>query len=235
MSGERTLRVREIVEATRSTRIVRLDLDGGPFVFRAGQVVLIGMHGQGSRRPYSLASSPADANRDGYLEILVKLDSSGGFGPHLDGARPGAAVDVAGPFGSFVFPEAPPERHVLFVAGGTGIAPLRAMIHQALQTGFAGRLALLYSARSPLDFSYATELRELGDRGTINLRLTVTREAEESWQNGRGRIDRDILASMIVTPATLCFVCGPPTMLEGVPPLLHQLGIDRDRIRTEEW
>lgn len=229
------LRVREILEATPTTRIVRLDLDAAPFTFRAGQSVLVGAHGQPIRKPYSMATAPGDVRRDRYLELLIKLEPSGTLGEHLGGLEPRTAVDVAGPVGSFVFPDAPAERAALFIAGGTGIAPLRAMIRHALESGFAGPLAVLYSARSPLEFAYGNELRDLARQGRIVLKLTVTREVEAAWEHGRGRIDAATLASVVATPATLCFVCGPPSLLAHVRPLLHSLGIDRNRVRMEEY
>ena len=56
--------------------------------------------------------------------------------------------------GNFVLPQQADERQFLFVAGGTGIAPLRSMIRQALATRLPGRLHLLFSARTPFDFAY---------------------------------------------------------------------------------
>ena len=70
-------------------------------------------------------------------------------------------LGIQGPFGSFLFPRAPPERHFLFIAGGTGIAPIRAMIRQALLRGQEGRMRLLYSAKTADDFAYLPELGEM--------------------------------------------------------------------------
>jgi NAD(P)H-flavin reductase len=75
--------VRALVRATPTTRILRLDLEGAPLAFRAGQVALIGSHGQADRRPYSIASSPEDAQRHGRLEFLIRVDAGGDAGFHL--------------------------------------------------------------------------------------------------------------------------------------------------------
>jgi ferredoxin-NADP reductase len=144
--------------------------------------------------------------------------------------------------GSFVFPPRPEENHLLFVAGGTGIAPLRSMIRHAFHTPHhnalakkGGRIRLLYSARTPHDFAYLAELRRYAREGLIELALNATREVPARWRGESGRITRDRLEPMVETPATLCFVCGPVAMVDEVPRMLQSLGVDRRRIRIEEW
>ncbi len=144
-------------------------------------------------------------------------------------------LGIQGPFGSFIFPVRPPERHFLFIAGGTGIAPIRAMIRQALLRGQEGRMRLLYSAKTADDFAYLPELGEMAAKDGLDLRLHVTREAPETWQGERGRIKAAQLAPLIDDTATLCFVCGPEAMVAEVPRALMELGIDRARVRLEEW
>src|ERR1700730_17823601 len=125
-----TLPILEILRATPRARIVRIDLAGSTFDYLAGQAVLVGATG-GPRRPYSLAAAPEHARRYVCIELLVGVDENETLGPHLRLER-GSAVDVEGPLGSFTFPREPAERRFVFVAGGTGIAPLRAMLHHAL-------------------------------------------------------------------------------------------------------
>lgn len=192
------------------------------------------MADQPERVPYSIACSPEEGSPGGMLEFLLKRIPEEG-GAHLAGLRRGARIAVEGPVGSFVFPSQPRERHFLFVAGGTGIAPLRAMIRHAFIARQPGRLHLLYSARTPRDFAYLPELRRYAREGRLDLSLTATREAGRGWRGGRGRITSERLAKLIETPETLCFVCGPASMVDDVPRMLTELGITRARIRIEEW
>jgi ferredoxin-NADP reductase len=122
----------------------------------------------------------------------------------------------------------------LFIAGGTGIAPLRAMIRQA-RSRADGTFRLLYSARTPLDFAYRRELCGMARRHELELLLTATRDATNTWRGERGRITTTQLSTLVVDPNTLCFVCGPASMVEDVPRMLRGLGIERTRIRIEEW
>lgn len=172
--------------------------------------------------------------RLGHLEFLLKLEN-GSWSPHLAGLRRGSRLAVRAPLGTFVFPRDPEEREVLFVAGGTGIAPLRSMIVHALVRRQRGRLHLLYSARTPQDFAYLPELRRYAKLGRLDLMLTATREVPPRWRGNRGRISAAHLARLVRTPETLCFVCGPAAMVDDVPRMLVELGIDARRIRIEEW
>jgi len=224
------LRVSSLRRATPTTRIIRLDLAGAPFGYQPGQAAIIGFPDDGLRVPYSIASAPVETARGGYLEFLARLD------PHsrLRKIRRGSRLVVEGPVGSFTLPDRPKEESFLFVAGGTGIAPLRSMILQMVMTGRRAALHLLYSARTPADFAYLTELRQLARKNHLQLALTATREVPARWRGTRGRITRDRLAPLIETPETLCFVCGPSAMVDDVPRMLVELGVERTRIRIEE-
>ena len=136
------------------------------------------------------------------------------------------------------------EDRYLFIAGGTGIAPIRAMIRQALLSGQTAVMRLLYSAKTADDFAYLPELREMASHDGLDLHLHVTREerADSSARDAsgpstarRGRISLAQLAPLVDDKAMLCFVCGPESMMADVPPMLQELGIDRGKIRVEEW
>ncbi|HZR25256.1 MAG TPA: FAD-binding oxidoreductase [Vicinamibacterales bacterium] len=230
-----TLPIIAVVPATPRARIVRLGLNGHTFEFAAGQAVLIGTHGQDVRKPYSIASAPEDAQRDAHIELLIGVRENGAPGEHLT-LEPGTAVDVEGPVGGFTFPLEPVERNFVFVAGGTGIAPLRAMLrHAILGRRQARHVGLLYSARTPDEFAFADEFRAMAADGTIDFAQTITRETDRDWDGHRGRITRDHLRHLVHAPDTLCFISGPRALVEDMPRLLEELGVTRDRIRIEEW
>src|ERR1051325_7326606 len=227
-----TLRIRDVETATPRAMLVHVELGDHGFDYAAGQAVLVAPHGVTPRRPYSIASAPEDAKRSGIVDLLIGID--GGDGEAAFEAAPGALLDVDGPVGSFTFPENPPQRHFLFIAGGTGIAPLRAMLRHALGIPH-DRIGLFYSARAANDFAFEAELRALAAAGAIDFRQTVTRDGGTAWTGPRGRLTIDTLRDLAVDVETLCFVCGPASMVEDVPTLLQQAGGPRGRIRSEEW
>lgn len=226
--------VLDIGVATPRARIIHVDLQGTPFPFLPGQAIWLGAHGQALRKPYSIASSPEDVVRDGRLELLVGVDAVGEPGAHLP-LHPGTLVDIDGPVGSFTFPDAPSSTRFLFIAGGTGISPLRSMLRHSLTIPHEA-IGVLYSARLPEEFAYADELRRMADAGTIELRMTVTRDpGPGNWSGTRGRITRDELAPLVHDQRTLCFVCGPQALVEEMPRVLQSLGIPSERVLTERW
>lgn len=237
-------RVDSVRRATPSARIVRVALEV-EFPFVAGQAVLLGPAESSERVPYSIASGPEESAADRHLEFLIKVDAHERWGSSVfPPLRRGARLSISGPAGTFTFPPDAPEHSYLFIAGGTGIAPVRSMLHHALAReqgelsradGIRRQISVLYSARTPQDFAYGPELRRLARRGEISLVLAATRESTPRWRGKRGRIVPGELALLVDDAATLCFVCGPASMVADVPLMLQELGIDRTRIRVEEW
>ena len=228
-------RICSVRRATPSTRAVRLDLGPAHFPYRAGQAAKLAPEDDATLVPYSIASAPEDTAKGRFLEFLIKVDADERWGEKFPALRRGMRLAVKGPFGRFTFPEQPPDRHLLFIAGGTGIAPMRSMIRHARATGYAGRVSVLYSGGAPDDFAYRGELRGMARRGDLKLILTATRGPDERWRGERGRITASQLELLLDDPATLCFVCGPATMVDDVPRLLRQMGVDKSRVRIEEW
>jgi NAD(P)H-flavin reductase len=227
-----TLPIREVLDATPRARIIRLDLNGQAFAYHAGQAVLVRVDGDARRRAYSLAAAPADAERHGWLELLVGV---GGNATALESIGPGETLEVDGPIGRFTFPSDDAARRLLFIAGGTGIAPLRAMLRQALSRPDHD-IYLLYSARTCEEFAYREELEALARAGRIQLVQTVTREtSEDGWSGGRGRFGPSTLAPLVSDPSTLCFVCGPMSFVSDTKRILSDLGVPPEHIRAEEW
>jgi NAD(P)H-flavin reductase len=227
-----TLPIREVLDATPRARIIRLDLNGQAFAYHAGQAVLVRVDGDVKRRAYSLAAAPADAERHGWLELLVGV---GGNPTAMDSIGPGATLEVDGPIGRFTFPSDDAARRLLFIAGGTGIAPLRAMLRQAL-SGPDHEIYLLYSARTCEDFAYREELEALAATGRIRLVQTVTRDPrDDSWNGGRGRIGASTLAPLVRDRTMLCFICGPMSFVTDTKRILADLGVPSECIRAEEW
>ena len=229
------LRVSSVRRTTPAACTIRLDLDGTPFHYRAGQVAALGPAGTSHQVPYSIASAPEETAARGSLEFLVKTDSAGRWGNHFEALHRGSLLTVRGPAGAFTFPDTPRERYFLFIAGGTGIAPLRSMIRHVVLSRRPGHIRLHYSARTPHDFAYLPELRGMARRGEIGLSLTATREMTPRWRGARGRIVAAQLTPLVEDPATLCFVCGPTSMVADVPLILQGLGIDRSRILVEDY
>ena len=231
-----TVPVADVVAITPRSRLLSIDLRGHTLDFIAGQAVMVGAHGQDERRPYSIACSPERLSETGRLELLIAVEPSGDLGANLAPAEPGMLVDLEGPMGVFTFPEPPTHDWVLFVAGGTGIAPLRGMLDHALRHHPTQRVSVLYSARRGDEFAFIDELRSYAEDGRIELHQTVTRDETTNWGGGRGRIGRSHFEQVLHEPAgTLCFVCGPTPFVHESAATLKALGVPDSQIRTEQW
>jgi ferredoxin-NADP reductase len=216
---------------TPTTRRIRVALDGAPYAYRAGQAAELSAGGPAT--PYSIASAPTETARLGWLEFLVKVDGSNRFGAVAETLQPETAIDVSAPAGAFTLDSVPANSPVLFVAGGTGIAPMRSMIRHAVDSERTGPLSLLYSNRSPDEFAYLSELKALADEGRLHLTLTLTGDAQD-WTHARGRAGISHLTELL-HPNTAAFICGPRAMVTEIPAALTSLGVGPERVITESW
>ena len=228
-----TVPVRQITHATPRTRLLSLDLHAVDFPFAAGQAVMFGLSGSPLRKPYSIASAPWEVMKSGIMQALVQVEDSG-LDPHLELATPDTLLDLEGPFGSFGLPERI-DTPLLFIAGGTGIAPLRAMLIEHLSRPTRHPASLIYSARSVDEFAFRPELAALETAGRITSYFTVTREEKPAWPGRRGRISEALVSEALPSTAATCLVCGPPSLVNDTRSLLTKLGVSHERILTEKF
>jgi NAD(P)H-flavin reductase len=219
---------------TPRSRLLQLDLRGQAFAFRAGQAILLGNAGAARRWPYSIASSPERLAETGGIEVLVALTETSE--PPRIPLTAGAELDLEGPLGDFTLPKVIGAHRLLFVAGGTGIAPLRAMMDHALRTRDGRAISVLYSARSHQEFAFIGELQAHAEADRIQLHQTVTRDAPGNWPGHLGRINRSHFNEVLHDPATTqCFICGPPAMVQESVDTLAHLGVPTSQIHFEQW
>jgi len=231
-----TVPITGLAAPTPRSRLVVLDISGQAFAFQPGQAVMVGPHGQDERRPYSIACSPEQAAETQRIELLITLERHGSLGGHLGRAAPGTLVDVEGPIGTFMLPPVPSEGWLLFVAGGAGIAPLRAMLDHTLRRHPGRRISLLYSARRADEFAFIEELERHTAEGRLELHRTVTRDQSSAWSGHRGRIGRSHFEAVLHDPGeTMCVVCGPEPLVNESVSTLKALGVPDVQIRTEQW
>jgi ferredoxin-NADP reductase len=228
-----TVPLARVEQASVRSRLLIADISGYPFQYLPGQAVMMAPHGAPARRPFSLASSPERATETHSIELLIAME---GGSEDLRWATAGALIDLEGPFGTFTFPPSVEESRLLFVAGGTGIAPVRAMLDHALRRHPTQRISLLYSTRRSDEFVFTDEFRDHERAGRLELHQTVTRDDSTSWDGKRGRISRSHFEAVLHEPtSTLCFVCGPASLVNESAATLEELGVPAALIRTEDW
>jgi ferredoxin-NADP reductase len=232
--------IERIAETPRATTLV-LDVPGWPGHL-AGQHVDIRLtadDGYQAQRSYSIASPPEVPQ----LALTVERLERGEVSPWLvDEARPGDRFELRGPIGGYFAWSVTAGGPLLLVAGGSGVAPLMAMLrHRAAsgETGRAVRARLLLSSRAVADIIYREELWRLGSApGGPKVVHTLTRELPPpGWCGHARRIDAPMLAEVGFLPAAApkVFVCGPTPMVEAVADALVGLGHEPERIKTERF
>ncbi|MFF9728749.1 ferredoxin reductase [Streptomyces albidoflavus] len=231
--------VAEVRQETADARTLVLAADGWPGHL-AGQHVdlrLTAEDGYQAVRSYSLCA-PADGAR---LEVSVQPVADGEVSPYLAGeVRPGDELEVRGPLGGwFVWDPADgvPDP-VLLVGGGSGVAPLMAMVRARRGAPAAAPLRLLHSVRAPDQRWYAAELDRLAAEPAGPVVDTVyTRRAPPGAVRPPGRLTLPDLErpGWRAQDAPRCFVCGPTAFVEAVSGLLVEVGHPPDRIRTERF
>jgi NAD(P)H-flavin reductase len=217
--------VRSNRRATPTTRLLTIEPREPRFEFRAGQWANLGLSPEVAK-PYSIASAPHRET----IEFLIREDGSG---LELSRARRGTPVYLEGPHGTFTLAGDVWEAvDVLFVAGGTGIAPIRSMLHETLEHSSHPRCALIYSARDHREFAFLPELRRVTRTADVALSLVATRHAPTRWKGLSGRLTTAILQSLVLRTDPIAFICGPEGFVRDVRDALVDLGVAR--IRTEE-
>ena len=228
-----TVPLARVENASPRLRLLSIDMTGHPFEYVAGQAVMMAPRGAAVRRPFSIACSPERAAETRTLELLIAME---GGSEDLQWATAGALVDINGPVGTFTFPATIDQPRLLFVAGGTGIAPVRAMLDHALRVHPSVRISLLYSTRRSDEFAFVDEFHAHEQDGRLELHQTVTRDDGTSWDGRRGRIGRRHFEAVLHEPAsTLCFMCGPSSLVSESAATLRELGVPETLIRTEGW
>jgi ferredoxin-NADP reductase len=234
----RELRVGEVVrEAPAATSLWLENDEERPVSFQPGEFLTLRfvVDGRPLYRDYSLSSDPGDARR---LRVTVKLVEGGRVSRHVaEEVRTGDRVRTIGPSGQFVYyPDPAAERRLVFVAAGSGVAPLVAMIHAALREEPRTRVDLVCLGRREEDILFRAELAALA-AAHPRFRVThVLTQPPAGWTGPRGRLQGATLAATVpLLPGALYHVCGPQGMMDAVTAYLMAGGMLSTDIRVESF
>ena len=152
--------------------------------------------------------------------------------------RDGDQLELRGPIGGWFTWQAPDGGPLLLIAGGSGLAPLMAMIRHRAAVGSDVATRLLVSARGADDLLYSRELEDLAVAdGAFEASYTLTRSPPEGWTGYARRVDLEMLRQVAFDPGEhpRTFVCGPTAFVEHVAELLVALGHDPAAVKTERF
>ncbi len=233
------LRVAAIFRETANVKTFRLMNPGGghiPFTFQPGQFLSFSaeVDGKPLRRAYTIASSPCQRS---YVEVSVKREEKGAESRYLhDQVAIGDSLQVSGPSGSFTFTGEEADSIVL-IGGGIGITPMMCVIRCLTDRSSPGDIFFLYGARSVEDFVFREELEYLEKRhANLHVIATMGSVVESTWRGAQGPISREFIARSVPDIARRrIHICGPPAMMEAVQASLLELGVAKNKIKTEAF
>lgn len=198
------------------------------------------------RRAYSIANTPEQTD---CIVLLIRLalppPAAAGAPPgivssYLFSLAPGGTIEVEGPFGDFAARET--GREMVFIGGGVGMAPLRAIIFDQLErVQTSRRMSFWYGARSAVDLFYVNEFDALRARHA-NFDWTVALsdpQPEDAWTGATGFVHNVVFERYLrdhkAPEDCEYYLCGPPLMVKAVVAMLDQLGVEPDSIFFDDF
>ena len=182
------------------------------------------------KRAFSVASAP---KKDKMIELCIKIVPDGKVSPLIDQLDLGSELWIKGPYG--VFTLRPGEREIIFIAGGTGIAPFRSMLNQLASEKTTRKCWLFYRFKNPEDFLFKEEFLELAKKYSWFTFVSSLSNHANDWQHETKRI-HDVIYNYIAEPKKHdVYVCGPPLMVKETIASLIEQGFDPEHIYKEAW
>jgi ring-1,2-phenylacetyl-CoA epoxidase subunit PaaE len=239
------LRIAEIVPETNEANSIRFEIPPelrDKFAFKAGQHLTLRatLNSEEVRRNYSLCTAPDDKD---WL-VTVKRIGGGLFSNWVgDELKPGDTIDVMAPHGSFTTEFAPAnKRHLVGIAGGSGITPVMSLIRTLLKYEPDSRFTLLYGNRDSSSVIFLEALAGLKDKHLGRFEIYHFLDAEEQdIELFNGMLDRERLdnaiAALVPDASEIdgWFICGPGPMMDAAEGALLDQDIAKERIHIERF
>ncbi len=209
---------------------VQLD---APMPYRAGQFASVGIEGlDGVARSYSFSTPARD---DGQVDFLVRKVPGGRFSSLVnDEDIVGRSVRVDGPSGDFWL--RPSDAPLVLVAGGSGLAPILAILQEALSVGVSRSVTLLFGAREARDLHALDAIESIARQWRGGFRFVAVLSAADedaTWKGERGLVTEKIPA--LLEPGSHALLCGPPAMIDSAVAVLRQEGVRREHIHFDRF
>jgi 3-phenylpropionate/trans-cinnamate dioxygenase ferredoxin reductase subunit len=213
---------------------LRIVLDA-PMSYTAGQYASVCVPGViDEPRSYSFASAPA-AGGNAEIVFFVRAVPGGAMSNWLHGdAAAGQRVEVEGPFGDFRL--RPSDGQLFAIAGGSGLAPVKALLEQALADGCTRPVVMLFGARTQKDLYCLDEFAALQAKWPAGFTFlpVLSHEPDDSdWQGARGLVTAYIAPHM--APQAQLYMCGPPPMIDAAIAEAQRAGVGEAAIFFDKF
>ena len=237
---ERKYSLVEKIDETPEVLILKFMPDDNlPVEFDPGMFMMItGVDAQGKRytaRAFSIASDPSTPG----MEFMVIKEPKHGehIGrSHFVDAKVGDTFMLKGPNGQFRF-DPKVNRKVLFIAGGTGLAPFISMLRNIKATSSQSDVILIYSVKFPTEIIDKAELEGYKSSLGAKLIVTVTRPQEgDGWAGQTGHVDSAMISKYVKDLAErTVYICGPLAFVKAAKDALAALNVPQQMIKADVW
>ncbi|MDS0859827.1 benzoate 1,2-dioxygenase electron transfer component BenC [Burkholderia pseudomultivorans] len=198
--------------------VLELDVDTTGPVFLPGQYVNIDVPGSGQHRSYSFSSAPGESK----ISFLIKKIPGGVMSTWLEAAQPGTKLDLTGPLGSFYLRDV--RRPLLFLAGGTGLAPFLSMLEVLARTNAQQKVHLIYGVTRDLDLVLVEAIEAYAAKLPNFSFATVIADADSKHPR-KGWVTQHIPADALNDGDVDVYLCGPPPMVDAVRKYFDDEGV----------
>lgn len=207
--------------------VLELDVDAAP-AFLPGQYANIDLPGSGQNRSYSFSTAPGEAR----IGFLIKKIPGGLMSTWLECAEIGTTLQLTGPLGSFYLREV--QRPLLFLAGGTGLAPFLSMLEVLVRENPTQRIHLIYGVTRDLDLVLVDEIEAYAKRLANFSFVTVVAE-EGSSHPRKGWVTQHMPAEVLNGGDVDVYLCGPPPMVDAVRRYFDENGVMPNSFHYEKF
>jgi NAD(P)H-flavin reductase/ferredoxin len=230
-------RISRVEALTHDILDIGIELDGGLGEYLPGQYADIIVPGViDEPRSYSFANSPHHEG-DRNVSFFIRRVPNGRLTEWLhSGSRLGSDVVVDGPHGSFYLRE--PAGPLVLVAGGSGLAPIRALLQQIVADGHNADVSLIFGAREQRDLYCLEEIERLAGemRGTLRFVPVLSHEqAGNGWNGATGLCPDSIMPEMLKVDSSHAYLCGPPAMVDAAVKRLKAIGLEESQIFFDKF
>ncbi len=228
------VRVQKMEKVSHDVMVMFLKLPSNERMqFVAGQYIEFLLK-DGKRRAFSLANAQHD---DEFLELHLRLVPGGQFTQYVfNEMQEKAILRIEGPFGSFYLRE-DSNKPIIFVAGGTGFAPIKGIIEHMLHHNSQRQMILYWGAKA-LEDLYMPELPKRWASMIQNFKfIPVLSEPkpEDNWQGRTGLVHQAVLDDYADLSAYQVYCCGAPVMVDVVHKSFHERGMPEDEFFSDAF
>lgn len=224
----------KIEEMTPTVRNFHFEFNQIPrFDFVAGQFIMVereNAEGKLIKKSYSIASPPYFKNK---IELCIKKVEGGFMSGWFFTLKEGDQTEFMGPVGVFRLKEPLPE-HLVFVATGTGIAPLRAQIMQLLHEGYSKKMSLVLGIRYENEILFQKEMETLASQHP-NFEFIPIVSRPQSWTGATGYVQHYLKKHFSDPTGKAVYICGLIPMVNDTQQTLLDLGYTKEIIHFEKW